>query len=564
MAAAMLVSGFSFGPVAAEEEESSSEFVEVSAAEETISEEPSGDVELARDSLYHYSIYSMDDLEAALGAENVSVISDTEIQLTTDVDFEGVRDEPTIYDFFSGPYVIDFNGHRINGDVSFNCADGAELTLKDSTGTNTGGVSNLILVELNAVAPRGFPIRVYGGKMTILSGKYVGAAAAVAGFRGELRIEGGIFENEAPDFVTESTAVVIMAGMTKAEITGGTFTGETAGLMCMKESLAGSIMDSPLRISGGTFVATSDVSYAGGILYYSMTEVDAPDLYEIIEEDCYLIPDTIRGFAEDDDHPSLSCTERSVTVVNPEGITNFANNLYTQALGRNPSESSKRSLVMQLYNGEVTGVDTAYKYVFSPEALSKNLSDEAFVTLLYKVFLNRTPDSVGKQIWLSALTSGATRFYVFAGFARSTEWKDLCSQSHMTPGSYSSADVRDQNINLTAFVTRLYKLCLNREPDLPGLTYWITGLSEKKLDGAHVAFGFYFSKELGARNLSDDAFIAILYQGLLGRTPDSTGRAFWNAQLNGGASRLEVFRGFVHSAEFEAICKGYGIVRGEI
>ena len=93
---------------------------------------------------------------------------------------------------------------------------------------------------------------------------------------------------------------------------------------------------------------------------------------------------------------------------------------------------------------------------------------------------------------------------------------------------------------------------------------WTAALNSKQKDGAHVAYGFFFSPEFKNQNLSNENYVEILYQVLLGRASDSAGKADWVAQLKAGKDRLDVFRGFVHSKEFDAICASYGITRGTI
>lgn len=73
-----------------------------------------------------------------------------------------------------------------------------------------------------------------------------------------------------------------------------------------------------------------------------------------------------------------------------------------------------------------------------------------------------------------------------------------------------------------------------------------------------------FYTEFTNRKLSNENYVEVLYKVLLGRASDSKGKADWVAQLKEGKSRLEIFRGFAHSQEFEKICSEYGIVRGTV
>ena len=113
-----------------------------------------------------------------------------------------------------------------------------------------------------------------------------------------------------------------------------------------------------------------------------------------------------------------------------------------------------------------------------------------------------------------------------------------------------------------AFVRRLYSFVLNREPDAGGLNDWVEKLMSKQTTGNDAAVGFFFSKELEMRNVSDSEFVELLYKVMMNRDSDPSGKAYWMNMLNNGVSRRGVFNGFAGSAEFDNICNNYGINRG--
>lgn len=113
------------------------------------------------------------------------------------------------------------------------------------------------------------------------------------------------------------------------------------------------------------------------------------------------------------------------------------------------------------------------------------------------------------------------------------------------------------------FVKRMYRSCLNREPDAGGLKFWTDSICDFTFDGAQTAYHFVFSSEMDAKNLSNGDFVEILYNAFFGRASDASGKAFWVDKLDNGASRNGVFMGFVNSKEFSDICESYGIDRGK-
>ncbi|MFC0406608.1 SdrD B-like domain-containing protein [Roseomonas elaeocarpi] len=104
-----------------------------------------------------------------------------------------------------------------------------------------------------------------------------------------------------------------------------------------------------------------------------------------------------------------------------------------------------------------------------------------------------------------------------------------------------------------AQVTRLYDASLGRDPDQGGLNYWIGQLdSGRPLQD--LADTFLTSPEFQARygNPSNQDFVQLLYENVLGREPDAGGAAYFNAALAAGASRSSVLLTFSESAENKA------------
>ena len=120
----------------------------------------------------------------------------------------------------------------------------------------------------------------------------------------------------------------------------------------------------------------------------------------------------------------------------------------------------------------------------------------------------------------------------------------------------------DSASDVSAFVTRFYQTCLNRQPDPGGLAGWTNGLLSGSLTGAQVAGGFIFSEELLSKNLSNDDFLYIMYSAFFNRQPDPGGFSNWLNVMARGSSRQNVLSGFVNSDEFRALCASYGIKSG--
>ena len=84
--------------------------------------------------------------------------------------------------------------------------------------------------------------------------------------------------------------------------------------------------------------------------------------------------------------------------------------------------------------------------------------------------------------------------------------------------------------DVEAFVARLYENVLGRTPDEKGLAAWVSQLTSGANGGEEVAKGFIFSDEYTKKNTSNDAFVEMLYNTLLNRKSDAAGKKAWVAQ----------------------------------
>ena len=78
-------------------------------------------------------------------------------------------------------------------------------------------------------------------------------------------------------------------------------------------------------------------------------------------------------------------------------------------------------------DGDVSGTTCAYGFVFSPEFIGKNPSNEDFVNYMYAAFFGREADEAGFNAWVDTLNNGGSYEDVFAGFSGSAEFANLCA-----------------------------------------------------------------------------------------------------------------------------------------
>jgi len=256
---------------------------------------------------------------------------------------------------------------------------------------------------------------------------------------------------------------------------------------------------------------------------------------------------------------------------NENGISDFVTRLYKVCLDRNPDNGGLDYWCAKLIDKKGTGISVAYGFVFSNEFQGRNFSNKEYVEHLYEAFFGRAADEEGLKYWVENLENGGTKEDIFAGFANSEEFYNLCKSYDVIRGTYFKGYNVDQTAQVNLFVERLYNEILERDSDLSGFVDWSRKLVTHESTGAEVAYGFVFSQEVSNKKLSNEEFVIMLYASFLGRTPDEAGKWSWIDKLDFETTdnynapyyaRKDAFAGFVGSQEFAGICKAYGIETG--
>ena len=174
----------------------------------------------------------------------------------------------------------------------------------------------------------------------------------------------------------------------------------------------------------------------------------------------------------------------------------------------------------------------------------KIASDDAytFVERLYFGVLYSTPDPSGLASWTNILNQGSqTRAQVALSFFQ-------------LPAVQNSG----------FYVIAAYISVLGRDPDYSGFLYWTSlyrsgvlvpsgcGLGAPVCSQQQLLLDFMQSPEFQVRftAVTSADFVTVVYQNVLGRSPDGPGAAFWLGSLNAGLSRPQMVASFVTSPEF--------------
>jgi hypothetical protein len=153
---------------------------------------------------------------------------------------------------------------------------------------------------------------------------------------------------------------------------------------------------------------------------------------------------------------------------------------------------------------------------------------QALVNQQYLDFTGATPTSAQNNQWVPAITN--------------------CSAT--ADALIVSLLPTDQTLD-DARLVRLYVAYFNRPPDPDGFAYWQRQLDNGKgLINAAKKFAESSEFKRTYGTLSNSAFIDLVYQNVLGRAPDPSGKAFWLTRLdNKTKNRGDVMINFSESSE---------------
>jgi uncharacterized protein YkwD len=126
-------------------------------------------------------------------------------------------------------------------------------------------------------------------------------------------------------------------------------------------------------------------------------------------------------------------------------VSKFVTRFYSTCLDRGPDAAGLDGWTTFLLSGQMSGADVAKGFIFSPEFVSRNVSDERFLNIMYFSFFNRAPDPIGFNGWLSLLKNGRSREIVFAGFINSQEFANLCTSYGIRSGASNA--IISTNVN---------------------------------------------------------------------------------------------------------------------
>ena len=109
-------------------------------------------------------------------------------------------------------------------------------------------------------------------------------------------------------------------------------------------------------------------------------------------------------------------------------VVQFVERAYRECMGREADTGGLRYWSKSLCDHTATGKSLVRYFVLSSEMKGKNLSNQEYIKVVYRVMLGREADSGGLNYWKSQIENGKKIEDIIDGFVDSTEFKGICSE----------------------------------------------------------------------------------------------------------------------------------------
>jgi hypothetical protein len=220
--------------------------------------------------------------------------------------------------------------------------------------------------------------------------------------------------------------------------------------------------------------------------------------------------------------------------------------------------------------------------------------EEAAALRLYQGILGRDADLQGAKNFVEAVNGGTSLTDIANAFLNSSEfagannaadvndlynallgrnaeeggsaaWQELLANggtlADIAAAIAVSAEAQALDASNATFVNNLYSSALGRTAEEAGLDNWVSALYNGA-SRADVAKAIVGSAEAADKANSD--FVEALYQSALGRTADEGGKAAWTEALAAGVSHADVALGIVGSTEAAGHIDNVVVLHGQV
>ena len=239
-------------------------------------------------------------------------------------------------------------------------------------------------------------------------------------------------------------------------------------------------------------------------------------------------------------------------------VTIFVGQLFTELYGRPAVVEELNSWSQYFLEGKPVA-PTLEQIVTSSDFTSKGYTDEQTIDMLCRLMLGRDADSDEKTSYLQFLDNGVSISYVMKKITESDDFTNRCGDIGLVQGQVTLSQPRDNNYELTSFLTRLYSEFAGVRPSAEDLNTYVKETLDDPTQVRNVVSQMLSSEESQALLESDDDFLNTVFRVLYGEEPSEEKVKGYKIGLSNGVTRTRVVSSILQDPAFDEKMKEYGI-----
>ena len=236
----------------------------------------------------------------------------------------------------------------------------------------------------------------------------------------------------------------------------------------------------------------------------------------------------------------------------------FVGEIFTELYGRAPVAKESNIWVEYFRDGKDIG-PTLNKIIRSSDYTSQARSDEQTIASLCRVMLGREATSEEKALYLQDLDAGVSISYVTAKLSEDQGFVDRCARLGINPGTVELTEPRDNNFELTSFLTRLYTQFAGVHPSADDLNTYVKETVDDPGRVRETISKMLSTPESQELMPSDDDFLNTVFEVFYGQAPAPEKIQAYKIGLSNGITRERVLYSILQDPAFDEKMSEYGI-----
>ncbi|MBO4687139.1 MAG: polysaccharide deacetylase family protein [Clostridiales bacterium] len=187
------------------------------------------------------------------------------------------------------------------------------------------------------------------------------------------------------------------------------------------------------------------------------------------------------------------------------------------------------------------------------------MTDEEKVVLIYRTMVGQEISAEEKGSYQEALANGMSMSYVVQKISETALFQMKCTDLQILAGSVELTEPRDNNYELTSFLTRLYTRFSGNRPTAEDLNGYVLQTIEDPGTVREVITQMLSAPECQELIPSDEEFLNTVYEVFYGYTPDNSKTKAYLIGMSNGITRSRILSEILKDPAFDEKMAEYGI-----